>query len=124
MIQLELFASQQERLCADPNGSVCIDDQIDKVINLGDRKTGLSIELAKHENRWMWSASINTPWSFCGYKVGPKWNKFADTPYKALVEAIDEIKERAKKCKGGEKVIKLLKQLNFDVLGNLVLEAA
>lgn len=52
------------------------------------------IELHQHDDgRWMWSASI------CGggYKVGPKWGRFADTRDDARRLAAAELLERIDK---------------------------
>lgn len=50
------------------------------------------IELHRHaDGRWMWSAST----AGGGYKVGPKWGRFAETRSGALYHAALEIMERA-----------------------------
>lgn len=113
MKQLDLFfepppAPATRRI--DPDGWVCTDDQIFDTIKLGDYRTGLRIELAKHEGRWMWGTEFHTPTAGCGYRVGPKWGNFADTLRSALMQACDEIRARAPKFDGGNKVLQLLVQ--------------
>ncbi|WP_099863849.1 hypothetical protein [Pararhizobium haloflavum] len=57
-----------------------------------DRAT---IELHRHTNGlWMWSASWNADGSGVGYRVGPKWGRFAESRDDALFYAVKEIEDR------------------------------
>lgn len=54
------------------------------------------IELHRHtDGRWMWSAST----AGGGYKVGPKWGRFAETRAGALYHAAQEVIELAEKIR-------------------------
>lgn len=53
------------------------------------------IELHRHENGlWMWSASYKCDQQGSGYRVGPKWGKFAETRDDALFYAVRELHDR------------------------------
>lgn len=53
------------------------------------------IELQMHtDGRWMWSASVYSFKCGWGYKVMPKWARFAKTCKQALEMAVDEMMER------------------------------
>ena len=110
MKQLDLFS--QPAAVINPDGVVCTNDQIWDTIEIGDHRTGLRIELAKHEDKWMWGTEFHTPTGGCGYRVGPKWGNFADTLRGALVNGCDEIRTRAKQFDGGSKVVQLLGQVD------------
>ena len=118
-MQLDLFYEPPPAPVArriDPDGEVCTADQIDETINLGDWRTGLRIELARHDGLWMWGTSLNTPTGGCGYRVGPKWGQFAETRGEALLNACAEIRERAADYDGGQHVVKLLGRLQMEQL--------
>ncbi len=115
MIQLDLFSSppkawpfKGDSVSVDPDGRVCTDDEIEEAIHLGDWHVGLRIELAIHNDLWMWGSSFHTGTSGCGYRVGPKWGKFAETRDEALSRAVTEVRKRATEQGGGEKIIKLV----------------
>lgn len=55
------------------------------------------IELHPHEGLWMWSASFNCDNHGSGYRVGPKWGKFAHSKSDALHHAVKELEERLDK---------------------------
>lgn len=53
------------------------------------------VELHRHtDGLWMWSASWHANGSGSGYKVGPKWGRFAETRDDALHYAVGEIEIR------------------------------
>jgi len=110
MHQLSLFDAQAHLV--DPLGRVCTDDELDDTIELGDRHLGLRIELARHtDGRYMWGTSFHTPTGGSGYRVGPKWGKFAHSAIEALQHARIEIAERAPGFERGNKVVQLLGQI-------------
>lgn len=51
------------------------------------------IELHPHDGLWMWSASFGLDGGGRGYRIGPKWGRFAETKDDALFYAIREIRE-------------------------------
>lgn len=107
MHQLSLFETPAARV--NPRDRVCTDDELYDTIELGDRHLGLRIELARHtDGRYMWSTSFHTPTGGQGYRVGPKWGKFANSPIEALQHARLEIAERAPGFERGNKVVQLL----------------
>ncbi|WP_022727266.1 hypothetical protein [Fodinicurvata sediminis] len=56
------------------------------------------IELHQHsDGLWMWATNFNLSGWGGGYRVGPKWGKFADTRDAALHHAVQEIKGRVAK---------------------------
>jgi hypothetical protein len=58
------------------------------------------IEIHRHANGlWMWSISSMADMSGGGYRVGPKWGKFAETREDALFYACEEMLQRL-----GEKI--------------------
>lgn len=53
------------------------------------------IELHQHlDGQWMWSVSFNAGNHGAGYKVGPKWGKFAESKSDALFYASNELRFR------------------------------
>lgn len=53
------------------------------------------IEVHRHiDGLWMWSASYNADLGGSGYRVGPKWGRFAQTREDALFYACEEIVSR------------------------------
>ncbi|MCD1620829.1 hypothetical protein K7H20_22480 [Salipiger manganoxidans] len=97
MHQLDLFAPQPPRLePVDPNGPV-IQGEPDIVLRLPHSRLAWAlaeIELHQHEDgRWMWATGT------CGggYKVGPKWGKFAATQQEATRYAAAELLDRARR---------------------------
>lgn len=111
MHQLSLFDALPALV--DPRDRVCTDDELFDTIELGDRRLGLRIELARHtDGRYMWGTRFHTPTGGQGYRVGPKWGKFALSPIEALQHARLEIAERAPGFEHGNKVVQLLGQLD------------
>lgn len=52
----------------------------------------VSIELAPHENRWMWQSNLNSHnGSAQGAKALPKWNRFAATKGDALMAGVHDV---------------------------------
>lgn len=52
-------------------------------------------EIAAYGGQWMWSVSWQIGTSGSGYRVGPKWGRFAPTRAEALEEAQAEFDARA-----------------------------
>lgn len=96
MEQLDLFSALRQPAIirpVDPMGSVVQGDP-DETLTLPHPRLAwhlARIELHRHsDGTWMWSASM------CGggYKVGPKWGRFAATRDDALHWAVEELLER------------------------------
>lgn len=90
--QLELFAfdARVRREPVDPDGPV-LQGPADITLTLPHPKLAWAlarIEVHPHKDgRWMWSASV----CGSGYKVGPKWGRFAPDQQAATRCAADEI---------------------------------
>lgn len=100
MMQLGLFDALRDPpviMQVDADGPV-IQGDLDEVLTLAhprmawDRAT---IELHRHTGGlWMWSTSWNSDSGGSGYRVGPKWGKFASSRDDALFYAVREIEQR------------------------------
>lgn len=55
------------------------------------------IELHPHDGLWMWSTTYSIGGCGGGYRVGPKWGRFARTKIDALHWAVEEMAERLMK---------------------------
>jgi len=100
MTQLGLFDAlhaQPVILPVDADGPV-IQGDIDEFLHLPHPRmvwNRAEIELHRHTNGlWMWSTSWHCNEAGSGYRVGPKWGKFAETRDDALFYAIREITDR------------------------------
>lgn len=98
--QLDLFSALRGPkivLPIDPDGHV-VHGNIDEVLTLPHRGLAWNradIELHRHvDGRWMWSTSFHIEDRGGGYRVGPKWGKFAETRDDALFYAIEELSSR------------------------------
>lgn len=98
MTQLDLFTPSAPVLApVDPDGPV-IQGAPDVTLRLPHPRLAWDlavIELHEHEDgRWMWAVSG----AGGGYKVGPKWGRFAATQEEAMrfaaIELHDKIKDR------------------------------
>lgn len=55
----------------------------------------IEIEIAQHDDGlWMWGTSSMIRGGYRGYRVGPKWGKFARTREDAIAAACNEIEAR------------------------------
>ena len=113
-MQFDLFPAPEPVLIkvpCDPDGHVCKDAEILETIHLRDRKVEIWIELARDEERWMFSTSVQTNISYSGYRVGKKWGKFTNSRADAIHFATEEIKAWAvgKECE--QQTVKLITQL-------------
>ena len=113
-MQFDLFPAPEPVLIkvpCDPGGHVCKDAEILETIHLHDKKVEIWIELARDEERWMFSASFQTNISYSGYRVGKKWGKFTNSRADAIHFAAEEIKARSagKECE--QQIVKLITQL-------------
>ncbi len=91
---------------ADPNGPVLLDDSRIERIEFGSHALSgparqkrvvpdIIIELAQHtDGLWMWGTSSMIRAGYSGYRLGPKWGKFASTRDAALAAACNEIEAR------------------------------
>lgn len=94
--QLDLFATLHPSPViqpVDPDGPV-VTGPIDVTLRLPHPRLAwdlAEIELHEHEDgRWMWSAST----AGGGYRVGPKWGRFAATQSEAMHHAAREVIDR------------------------------
>lgn len=113
MQQLSLFDTLRGpaiRKPIDPNGRVLQGDP-DVVFRLKHPRLAWDrarIELHQHTDAlWMWSASFHCDNFGGGYRVGPKWGRFAQTRNDALFYAGSEIEERLKDKPGKEAALVL-----------------
>lgn len=99
-----------------PDGNVIQDDSLIEILEFGSFKLkfgdgtrpSITIELAQHtDGLWMWSTSIYGSKSGYGYRLGPKWGKFARTRNDAIIAACNELAER----NPGPEVMKWLESL-------------
>lgn len=100
MTQLTLFDALHEPpvlLPVDPDGHV-VQGDVDEFLFLPHPRLAWNhaeIELHRHDDGlWMWSASWHCDSCGHGYRVGPKWGKFAQTRDDALFYAVREITSR------------------------------
>lgn len=98
--QLDLFSALHSPaivLPVDPDGPV-IQGEIDEVLSLRHGRLAWNradIQIHRHnDGRWMWSTSYHAGDHGGGYRVGPKWGKFAETRDDALFYAVRELTER------------------------------
>jgi len=95
MQQLDLFAPAQPLLQpVDPDGDV-VHGSPDLTLRLPHPRLAwdlATIQIHQHEdNTWMWAVSC----AGGGYKVGPKWGRFAATQEEATRFAAAELLEKA-----------------------------
>lgn len=75
-------------------GSVCTDNQVEtfRCTHPTMRRDLACIELAQHtDGQWMWGVQLNATNGGFGWRVGPKWNRFAPTKSRARLEAIADL---------------------------------
>ena len=105
----------------DPNGEVIHDDSQIETLTFGAARLiggksavpTVAIELAQHtDGLWMWATHTHFANGGGGYRVGPKWGKFADTRDEALWAACYEIKERLAGKRDDPKVIAMIDWLD------------
>jgi hypothetical protein len=87
----------------DPYGPIIQnDDQIEFLVHgkatlFDDQRNHISIpsttiQIAQHtDGTWMWATQTHSTWSGRGYRIGPKWGKFAPTRQDAIAAACNEI---------------------------------
>lgn len=116
------------RYPCDPTGHVITDDSRVETLTFGSiglltgaggkaSRPEAAIELAQHtDGTWMWGIS------YCfadgcggGYRVGPKWGKFADTRGEAIWAACRELKERIAAGQHTEELVNWLDELDGTV---------
>lgn len=95
MQQLDLFAPAQPALQpVDPHGDV-VQGMADITLRLPHPQLAWDLAVLEiHEHKdgtWMWAVSG----AFGGYKVGPKWGRFAPTSQDATRFAAAELLEKA-----------------------------
>lgn len=100
MTQLNLFDAARRPaiiLPIDPNGHVIQDEPQERLTTPGKRYAwnNATIELHQHvDGMWMWSVSFQCGDHGGGYRVGPKWGKFAETRDDALFHGCEELRAR------------------------------
>ena len=85
-----------DRPC-DPNGPVIVStaDIAEVLEYTGKNISYFRIELHPHtDGLWMWGINYQVEWRGSGYRVGPKWGKFAEDRDGALYHAREEMRER------------------------------
>lgn len=84
-------------LPVDPNGPVIRESaEIAEVLeHCGRDRSHYRIELHPHtDGLWMWATSYQISFQGGGYRVGPKWGKFAEDRAGALYHACEELRDR------------------------------
>ena len=132
--QISLFAPLAPIINLEPvdsEGSVLTSDEAVEVLGFGhivflnERRQPSSrdqpemkIELAKHtDGRWMWARSCTTNMAYSGYRVGPKWGKFAATRGDAIWAACQELRAFVQKhpaWKQQKAALKWLERMEFE----------
>lgn len=90
------------RTPVEPHGHVIQDDTQIETLTFGSFRLYPSgstpvviIEIAQHiDGLWMWSTSMHGSSGGYGYRVGPKWGRFARTRQDAITAACNEIEDR------------------------------
>lgn len=108
MTQLSLFDALHAppvRLAVNGDGPV-VQGDADEELQLRHPRMAWDrarIQLHRHHGgRWMWSASWHCDGCGCGYQVGEKWGRFAETRDDALFYARQEIAERVGARQGSD----------------------
>ena len=83
----------------DPHGATIPRSEIDEILRLPmKRYVGDQARIQLHRDRgldlWMWATWHEVEHGGGGYRVGPKWGKFAETRESALHWAINELLDR------------------------------
>lgn len=82
----------------DVDGQVIPIDQIDEVLSWEGtgfwNRARIELHVDRTSGLFMWASSFGAHERGSGYRVGPKWGKFAPTRESALHWAVAEIKER------------------------------
>lgn len=69
---------------------------VEKIRHALGKRDYVEIELAQHaDGRWMWSVSWQIGTSGSGYRIGPKWGRFAPSRAEAIEEAQAEFEKTA-----------------------------
>jgi hypothetical protein len=77
----------------DPDGAV-IQGEVDETLTWYGRRPWIRarIELHRHDDGlWMWAIDWRVSGRGAGYRVGPKWGRFAETRADALFWAVREL---------------------------------
>lgn len=98
-------------LAVDPDGPV-VQGPVGEVLSLPRARNAVDlarIELHQHaERRFMWSTSFNLSMTGCGYRVGQKWGKFAesrgDALHYAVLELVGKLTDRSMGCDADTKL--------------------
>lgn len=95
---LDLMRPAPVRLSVEPHGDVVKGPVTRKHVLPHPRMAwdSATIELHKHKDgSWMWGTNYHLDGGEgSGYRVGPKWGKFAPTEEDALYWACDELRQR------------------------------
>ena len=86
----------------EPYGHVIQDDTQVEVFEFGGsplkpsgKAAQITIQIAQHtDGLWMWSTSGFIRTEYRGYRLGPKWGKFAKSRQDAIAAARNELAER------------------------------
>lgn len=106
-----LFRPEPMRRAVDPQGMV-ISGRVHTVLRLAHPKEPncdiARVEIHPYEGRWMWATafSINGQGGN-GYRVGPKWGKFAASFEDSIYWAVQELRESIAKYSRSNEVVEI-----------------
>lgn len=99
---LDLLHAPPTLLPVDPLGTVILTEIDERIVLPHPRRRWerACIEVHQHtDGLWMWAVQFHLD-SGCGsgYRVGPKWGRFAATRGDAIFHAAEEMREHLKRC--------------------------
>lgn len=77
------------------NGTCSPDYPVETIRHALGRRDYVEYEIAAYDGRWMWSVSWQIGTSGSGYRIGPKWGRFAPSRAEAIEEAQAEFEKTA-----------------------------
>lgn len=103
---LDLMRPVYMRWPVDPDGHVIEGEPLETLVLRDAKSRHLYAAIELHpsdDGRWMWATQFTLRDSGGGYKVGPKWGRFAATRDAALRCGAEEIIERLDERHSGER---------------------
>jgi len=117
---IDLMRPQPTILPVDPDGEVVPEGLIHAVLELPHPKLAYPqarIEIHPKDEQWMWATSYSLDNDGGrGYRVGPKWGKFAPSAEDAIYWAAAEIREAVKDAspsKGKRAILKWVEEVTM-----------
>lgn len=109
---LDLWRPAPIQRGVDPDGMV-VEGHIHTVLRLPHPRSGdrARIEVHPHERLWMWATAFQIGTHGSGYRVGPKWGRFANSMEDAIFWAVRELQKNLavhRKSKGRDEIIRWL----------------